>query len=135
MSNLNLFLKSNKKQRESAVYKATSSLTDESGVPLDWVIRPVTTEENEDIRESSMRERDGRYTLNVSAYTAKLLAASVQEPNLYDASLQDSYGVKTPEALLKAMLDNPGEYNALADFVKKLNSFPTFVESVEQAKK
>jgi hypothetical protein len=134
MGNLNLFLKSNKKQREKAVYKATASLTDENDIPLDWVIRPITTDENEEIREASMYEKDGRYVLNVSKYTAKLLAASVSEPNLYSAELQDSYGVKTPEGLLKAMLDNPGEYNALAEFVKNLNSFPTFAESVEQAK-
>lgn len=135
MSELKLFLRENKKKRENALYKATNSLTYENGEPLDWVIRPITTEENEDIRESSMIESNGRYKLNTAKYTAKLLAASVEEPDLYSAQLQDSYGVKTPEALLKAILDNPAEYNALADFVRRMNSFSTFAESVEEAKK
>lgn len=135
MSELKLFLKENKKTRESVPYKATNSLTDQKGEPLTWIIRPVTTDENEDIRESCMYEQGGRYRLNTSEYTAKLLAASVAEPDLYNAQLQDSYGVKTPQALIKAMLDNPAEYNALADFVRRLNSFPTFAESVEEAKK
>jgi hypothetical protein len=135
MGNLSLFLKSNKKQRETALYKATASLVDENGEPLDWVIRPVTTEENEEIREASMYDDGGKYRLNVGEYTAKLLALSVAEPNLYSAELQDSYGVKTPEALLRAMIDNPGEYNAFADFVRRFNSFPTFKENVEAAKK
>ncbi len=49
-------------------------------------------------------------------YIQKMITASVVMPDLYDAELQDSYGVNTPEDLLLAMVDDPGEYNELADF-------------------
>ena len=51
MSNFSAFMKSNKKQRQNELYAATKSLTDENGVPLLWELRPVTTRENEAIRE------------------------------------------------------------------------------------
>ena len=48
---------------------------------------------------------------------------------------QDSYGVSTPEDLLLAMVDDPGEYNELAAFVQKFQGFDTsFDDKVEQAK-
>ena len=52
MSELSLFLKGNKRQRENVKYAATKSLCDENGKPLEWTLRPLTTKETEDIRES-----------------------------------------------------------------------------------
>ena len=76
-----------------------------------------------------------RPKLNASLYLRKLIAASVVYPDLYDAELQDSYGVCTPEELLYAMVDDPGEYNDLAAFVQKLNGFDvSFDDKVEEAK-
>ncbi len=64
-----------------------------------------------------------------------MITASVVLPDLYDAELQDSYGVSTPEDLLFAMVDDPGEYNELAAFVQKFQGFDTtFDDKVEQAK-
>jgi hypothetical protein len=72
--------------------------------------------------------------LDTAAYMERLLAASVVSPNLYDATLQDSYGVYTPQELLKAILDNPSEYNALGEVVYKMLGFVSFKDRVEQAK-
>ena len=44
-----------------------------------------------------------------------MMVASIVEPNLNDKTLQDSYGVMTPEDLLTEMIDNPGEYNDLVN--------------------
>ena len=64
-----------------------------------------------------------------------MIAASVVVPDLYDAELQDSYGVSTPEDLLVALVDDPGEYNDLAAFVQKFNGFDaTLDDKVEEAK-
>lgn len=142
MSNLSLFLKKNKKVRENTTYPATKSLVDENGKPLEWTIKPLTTKENEDIRESCTFEvpvkgkpNMFRPKVNTSQYLAKMIVASVVEPNLYNAELQDSYGVKTPEDLLKEMIDDPGEYNDLAAFIQKFNGFNTTMEDkVEEAK-
>lgn len=142
MDDLSLFLQGNKKKKKNAAYTVTKSLCDEKGIPLKWMIRPITTKENEAIRESCLQEvpaneKGGHYQmkLDMSGYMAKVIAASIVEPNLYNAALQDSYGVKTPEDLLMEMVDDPGEYNALSEFVQSLNGFDeSMEEKVEQAK-
>jgi hypothetical protein len=142
MSNLSLFLKKNKKVRENTTYPATKSLVDENGKPLEWVIKPLTTKENEDIRESCTYEvpvkgkpNMFRPKVNTSQYLAKMIVASVVEPNLYNAELQDSYGVKTPEDLLKEMIDDPGEYNDFATFIQQFNGFTTNInDRIEEVK-
>ena len=56
-------------------------------------------------------------------------------PDLYDKELQDSYGAATPEDLLLAMVDDPGEYNELAAFVQKFQGFDvSFSDKVDEAK-
>ena len=64
-----------------------------------------------------------RQKMKSSLYIQRMIAASVVTPDLYDAELQDSYGVKTPEELLLAMVDDPGEYNELAAYVQKFQGF------------
>ena len=142
MSNFSRFMKTNKVVRENTTYPATKSLVDENGKPLEWVIKPLTTAENEAIRESCMTEVQVtgkpnmfRPKLNTSKYIAKMVVASVLEPDLYDSNLQDSYGVKTPEELLQEMVDDPGEYNDFVAFVQNFNGFNTTLEDkVEEAK-
>ena len=142
MSNFSRFMKSNKKIKENTTFAATKSLVDEEGKPLPWTIKPLSTSDNENIRESCMIEvpvtgKPNMYRpkLNTSKYIAKMIAASVVEPNLYDKELQDSYGVMTPEDLLKEMVDDPGEYNDFAAFIQEFNGFNTTLEDkIEEAK-
>ncbi len=142
MSELKLFLKQNKIQKENTTYPATKSLCDEKGNPLLWEVKPLTTKESENIRESCMIEvpvkgkpNMFRPKLNTSQYLAKMMVSSIAFPNLFDAELQDSYGVKTPEELLKEMIDDPGEYNDFAAFIQEFNGFNTSMEEkVEEAK-
>ena len=142
MSNLSMFLKKNKIQKENTTYPATKSLLDEDGKPLLWEVKPLTTKDNENIRESCMfdvpmkgKPNMFRQKLNTSLYLAKTMVASIAFPNLYDVELQDSYGVKTPEELLKEMIDDPGEYNEFAAFIQQFNGFDTTMEEkVEEAK-
>ena len=76
-----------------------------------------------------------RPKLKTSEYLRQMITASVVEPDLFDRELQDSYGVATPEDLLLAMVDEPGEYNALAAFVQKFQGFNiSFEDKVEEAK-
>lgn len=143
MSNsINRFLKSNKVVRENTEYAATKSLCDENGEPLKWTIRTLTTKETEHIREICSKEvpvvgKPGMYRtqLDTSRYVAKLVSSCVVEPNLNNAQLQDSYGVKTPEDLIMEMIDNPGEYNNFADFVQKFNGLDeSLQDKVDEAK-
>ena len=64
-----------------------------------------------------------------------MIVASVVVPDLYDRDLQDSYGAMTPEDLLLALVDDPGEYNDLVAFVQKFQGFNvSFEEKVDEAK-
>lgn len=142
MSKFSRFMKKNKIVKENTTFAATKSLLDENGNPLLWIIKPLTTKENDEIREECMidvpvkgKPNMFRPKLNTSKYIGKMVCACVVEPNLYDKELQDSYGVMTPDDLLKEMVDDPGEYNDFATFVQNFNGFNTTLEDkVEEAK-
>ena len=142
MSDFSRFMKKNKIKKENVQFPATKSLVDESGRPLLWTIKPITTRENDDIRDECTMEvpvkgkpNVMRPKLNTSKYLAKMACASVVEPNLYDKELQDSYGVMTPEDLLKEMIDDAGEYQAFLTFIQEFNGFgENLAEKVEEAK-
>lgn len=142
MSKFSRFMKKNKIVKENTTYAVTKSLIDENGNPLVWTIKPLTTKENDAIRDECMidvpvkgKPNVFRPRLNTSKYIAKMLCACVVEPNLYDKELQDSYGVMTPEELLKEMVDNAAEYDVFTTFVQNFNGFSSNMEDkVEEAK-
>lgn len=118
------------------MYQATSSLKDGNGEPLWWEIRRISTAEDERLRDECIREAKGKAgRINSGLYLKKMAAASVVTPCLYNAALQDSYGVKTPEDLLTSLIDNPGEYQEFIKFVQKVHGFDvTMEERVQRAK-
>ena len=142
MSKFAKFMKSNKTVKENELHPVTKSLCDEKGIPLNWEFRHITSKENEEIREGCTvdlpvtgKPNVYRPKLKSSLYIRRMIAASVVVPDLYDAELQDSYGVKTPEDLLLAMVDDPGEYNELAAFVQKFQGFDVSLkDKVDEAK-
>ncbi len=142
MSNFSRFIKENKAKRENTTYVASKSFTDENGQPMSWTLKPLTTRENDFIRDDCTKDmpitgKPGAFRpkIDTSKYIAKMICASVVEPNLNDKELQDSYGVMTPDELLKEMIDDPGEYSDFAAFVQQFNGFTTTMEDkVEEAK-
>ena len=142
MSKFAKFMKVNKTEKQNEQHPVTKSLCDENGNPLEWEFKHITSKENENIRESCTVEVPVtgkpnlyRQKMNSSKYIQKMIVASVVVPDLYDAELQDSYGVKTPEDLLMEMVDDPGEYNELAAYVQKFQGFNvSFEDKVDEAK-
>lgn len=142
MGNLALFMKKNKKVRENAFYPATKTLVDEKGNPLMWEIKPLTTEETERIRLECTKEvlvpgkrNVYRDKVNSNLYLDKIMVAAIVFPDLYNAELQDSYGVKTPEELLKKMVDDPSEYSDLMSFIQEQSGFDKDIDDeVDEAK-
>lgn len=142
MSRFSKFMRENKVEKKNGFYAPTKSLCDENNNPLEWEFRHITSKENEGLRDECTIEVPITGKPNVfrpkvlsGKYIKKMITASVVLPDLYDAELQDSYGVSTPEDLLLAMVDDPGEYNELAAFVQKFQGFDTtFDDKVEQAK-
>lgn len=129
MSNLKLFMKDNKEIKKNVKYSATKSLKDENGTPLEWEIKPLSTKEFDMIREDCQNK--GRF--DNSKYIAKLICASVSVPNLNNVELQNSYGVRCCEDLIKEML-SPSEYVSLSEFVQNFNGFTTIEEDIKTAK-
>ncbi len=142
MSKFALFMKGNKAAKENGFYAATKSLKDENGNPLQWEFRHITSKENDKIRESCMTDIPvaGRPNLyrpkfDTRKYINKLIVESVVVPDLLDAELQDSYGVKKPEDLLYELVDDPGEYTDLTAFIQKFHGFDeTLQDKVDEAK-
>ena len=141
MSNFAKFMKSNKIKKENVMHPVTKSLTDENGEPLLWEIRPLTTKENESIREFCTidvpvkgKPNMFRPKVDMNAYQTKLMCAAVVYPDLNSVELQNSYGVMSAEDLLKEMVDDPAEYTDLMMFVQKLSGFKTLGEDVDDAK-
>ena len=141
MSKFTQFFKQNKIKKENTTYPATKSLVDENGKPLEWVIQPLTTEKDQKIRNDCTyeeqvvgRKNEYKPKFDVQKYLCKMACASILEPNLYDKELQDSYGVMTPEDLLKSMVDNPKEYDALVNFIDEYNGNTSLQEKVEEVK-
>lgn len=142
MSKFAKFMKANKAVKENGFYPATKSLCDEKGNPLEWEFKHISSKENEELREGCTidipvtgKPNMYRPKLKSSLYIQRMIATSVVTPDLLDSELQDSYGVKTPEDLLLAMVDDPGEYNDLAAFVQKFQGFNvSFEDKVDTAK-
>lgn len=135
MSKFIHFMKSNKIEKENEKYAPTASLKDENGNLAKWEFRHITSKENEALRESCTAEVQVtgkpnlfRPKINTSLYLARMIVASTVYPDLYDAQLQDSYGVKTPEELLYAMVDDAGEFQ---DFTVWMQKFQGFTKSLE----
>lgn len=142
MATLAVFMKKNKKVRENAFYPATESILDEKGNPVQWEIRPLTTREDEAIRDECMKEipvpgKRGQFRtkIDINAYLIKQMVAAIVFPNLLDAALQDSYGVKTPEDLLRELVDNPSEFADLGNFIREYSGFDAeLADEIEEAK-
>ncbi len=142
MSKFSRFMKTNKVEKTNGFYAPTKSLCDENGKPLEWEFRHITSKENEELQDKCTIDvqipgKPNVYRPRVQSgkYIRKMIVASVVMPDLLDAELQDSYGVKGEDDLLMAMVDDPGEYNELAAFVQQFQGFDVpFQEKVAEAK-
>lgn len=141
MSELTAFFAQNKIKTENKKYVASKSFINEDGSFIEWEIRKITADEDEKIRKDATRKvavvgKRGQYRdeLDTDLYLAKMCVASTVFPNLYSAELQDSYGVKTPEELLRQMLD-AGEYADYKNIIVEHNGFDVSMDDlVDEAK-
>lgn len=142
MSKFSRFMKTNKVVKVNEKYAPTTSLLDDNGCPLEWEFRHITSKENDTLRESCTSEVQitgkpnlFRPKMDTAAYVAKMIVQSTVCPDLYDKELQDSYGVMTPEELLYAMVDDPGEYQDLVVWMQNFQGFnKSFANKVDEAK-
>lgn len=142
MSKFAQFMKSNKKEKANEFYAPTASLCDEAGKPIRWEFRHLTSKENDNLRDDCTIEVQVtgkpnlfRPKLDTSKYLNCMICTATVFPDLYDAELQNSYGVKTPQDLLYALVDDSGEYSDLCAWMQKFQGFSkTLDDKVEEAK-
>lgn len=142
MSNFNQFMKKNKKVKGNEEYAPTKSMLGSDGKPLRWEFRHLTSKQNDELRDRCSidvqitgKPNMFRQKLQTNEYMVNMIVESTVVPNLYDAELQNSYGVKTPQDLVYEMVDNPGEYAELVEWIQKFNGFDeTIKDKADQAK-
>ena len=142
MSRFSQFMRDKKITQPNVRYAPTASLLDENGKPLEWEFRRLSSAQNAKLRDECLVSEPNPknpkafiQTLKTAKYFGKMTVASVVFPDLYDSELQDSYGVNTPEKLLYALVDNPGEYDRLIQFIQQLNGMDaTLGDRIDEAK-
>lgn len=140
MRDFNAFMAGNALADETVKY-VVSNRFKVKGKPVAWEIKAVDSAKDELIRKECTKKvpiagKRGQFNLETDndEYIAKLCAASIVYPELDNAELQDSYGVKSAKALLGRML-KPGEYAELKLKVMEVNGFDvTMDELVDEAK-
>ena len=140
MSNFAVFMAGNANKDETIKYVASKRYV-EDGKPVEWEIKSIDSDLDETLRKECTRKvpvpgKRGQYNqeTDMDKYLGKLCVTCTVYPNLNDAELQDFYGVKSADALLKKML-KPGEYTEYKAKVMEVNGFDMSMEElVDEAK-
>lgn len=135
MQDLTMFMAGNVLADETVKYRASKR------IPADWEIKAISSDEDEQLRKDCTKKvpiagKRGQYTqeTDTDKYICQMCVACTVFPNLNDAKLQDSYGVKSADALLKKML-KPGEYTEYKAKVMEVNGYDMSMEElVDEAK-
>ena len=134
---LKAFLNTGNETAVTFEYVPTQKFKDENGKAIPWVFKKLSIDEYEAIRDecTSINFADkGKTKFNNTLFNKKFVCNSIVEPNLNNAELQDSYGVKKAEDLVTLMFDNAGEYYNLLGYLLEVNGFKSFSEDAEEAK-
>ena len=140
MSDFSVFMAGNVKDDEIVEFVASKRFV-QKGKPVAWKIKAISSDLDETIRKEATKKvpivgKRGQYNqeTDMDKYLGKMCVACTIYPNLNDAELQDSYGVKSAEDLLKKML-KPGEYIEYKAKVMEVNGYDTSMEElVDEAK-
>ena len=140
MSDFAVFMAGNAAKVETVKFAASKRFIVD-GKPVEWEIKAIDSDLDELIRKECSKRvpiagKRGQYNQETDSdkYVGRLCVACTVYPDLNNAELQDSYGVKSPDALLKKML-KPGEYTEYKLKVMEVNGFDTSMEDlVDEAK-
>lgn len=140
MSEFSMFMAGNAAQDEVVEYVASKRFV-QKGKPVPWKLKAISSDLDEAIRKQCTKKvpiagKRGQYNqeTDTDKYLAHMCVACTVFPNLNDVELQDSYGVKSGEELLRKML-KPGEYTELKAKVMEVNGYDMSMEDlVDEAK-
>lgn len=140
MSDFSIFMAGNANVTENVKYVASKRFVVD-GNPVEWELKPIDSDLDEAIRKECTKRvpvagKRGQYNqeTDTDKYVGKMCVACTVYPDLNDVELQNSYGVKSGEALLKKML-LPGEYTEYKAKVMEVNGYDMSMEElVDEAK-
>lgn len=140
MSDFSVFMAGNALKGDTVKFVASKRFVIK-GKPVQWEIKAIDSDTDEAIRKECTKRvpiagKRGQYNneTDTDKYIGKMCVACTVYPNLNDAELQDSYGVKGADALLKKML-LPGEYTEYKAKVMEVNGYDMSMEElVDEAK-
>ena len=140
MSDFSVFMAGNALKDDTVKFVASKRFV-VKGKPVQWEIKAIDSDTDEAIRKECTKRvpiagKRGQYNneTDTDKYIGKMCVACTVYPNLNDAELQDSYGVKGADALLKKML-LPGEYTEYKAKVMEVNGYDMSMEElVDEAK-
>ena len=140
MSDFAVFMAGNANVTESVLYVASKRFGTKDK-PVEWELKPIDSDLDEALRKDCTKRvpipgKRGQYNqeTDTDKYIARMCVACIVYPDLNNAELQDSYGVKGADALLRKML-LPGEYTELKAKVMEINGYDMSMEDlVDEAK-
>ena len=140
MSDFSIFMAGNADKTEIVKYPASKKFV-KDGKIVEWEIKAIDSDLDEAIRKECTKKvpipgKRGQFNqeTDTDKYIGKMCVACTVFPDLNDAALQDSYGVKSGDALLKKML-KPGEYAEYKAKVMEVNGYDLSMEElVDEAK-
>lgn len=151
MSDFSVFMAGSAVKDETVKYVASKRIgkpvLDKKGeptgeiIPEEWELKAIDSELDEAIRKECTKRvpiagKRGQYNqeTDTDKYIGKLCVACTVYPDLNNAELQDSYCVKSADALLKKML-KPGEYTEYKAKIMEVNGYDMSMEElVDEAK-
>lgn len=109
--------------------------------PIKWHFGAIGADLDEELRKQNTKRLPVPGKKNIympeidfEEYQLDIAVATIKFPDLYNAELQDSYGVKSAKALLSKML-MPGEMANVKKIVQEVNGYDIDMnELVEDAK-
>ena len=135
MSDFSVFMAGNALKGDTVKFVASKRFV-VKGKPVQWEIKAIDSDTDEAIRKECTKRvpiagKRGQYNneTDTDKYIGKMCVACTVYPNLNDAELQDSYGVKGADALLKKML-LPGEYTEYKAKVMEVNGYDMSMEEL-----
>lgn len=129
MSRLSSFLKTNVKdsERKKDVY-----VSDRFSEPI--TIKLLSPKELSGCQEKAVTIRNKQPHFDSNVYSMELIKASIIEPDLKNAELQDSYGVMSEEELLNEMFTG-AEFVKITTIVNEFNSLDESInDKIKEAK-
>lgn len=133
---LKSFLKGNAKTIGVVDYVPSDRFLDEEGNLAKFKIRAISGKLDAQLKAQSQTKdlKNGTIDFDTNKYMALLMTTCISEPDLRNAELQDSYGVKNEVDLLEVMF-TAGEYQRLLVKVQEINGFTeTYQDKVKEAK-